>query len=529
METNTKTSEADESFLCSWCGEIGEICCGSCGEVWYCSKEHKRLHWEDHFRECKPFKINSDPMVGMHLSASRNIKAGTFIFKDEPLVIGPLGTSDLVCLSCYSPILEEDFFKCPDCFWPMCSMSCALDESHAVECSWLEEDKTHCGAPTCLGETPRYDLIFILRCLILKERNPKAWRKMFEMASHGDKLKESNEPHQVAAVRYFKDICKMNIGEDEIHHIRGVVLANAIEIRSKMGTIIKVLYPTVRFLNHSCIPNVHLTSTIEGQMEIRAAIDINKGDELTICYTGTDLPIWERQSCLVENHFFTCMCKRCRDPTELGSYFSSPRCPVCPSVIMHYFVQEEDITWRCPKCHSESSVDEIIQEIHDWTFRLEMNDLFGTGSPSKISHALAMIEQRFHIKHYMWLRASQKALQKLQYNNSFSALKLKRYIWEKINEIFDYIEPGITRRKGMTLTQLANAILVLADDRFIKEEETSKRQSENYLQEARSLYEEAFKILRQEPKGTPENKVADSLLFKISSIYDKLQEINTIN
>ncbi|RXG69098.1 hypothetical protein Avbf_02691 [Armadillidium vulgare] len=81
----------------------------------------------------------------------------------------------------------------------------------------------------------------------------------------------------------------------------------------------------------------------------------------------------------------------------------------------------------------------------------------------------------------------------------------------------------------MTLTQLANAILALADDRFIKEEETSKRQSENYLQEAKCLYEEAFKILRQEPKGTPENKVADSLLFKISRIYDKLQEINTIN
>ncbi|MCL4137586.1 UNVERIFIED_CONTAM: hypothetical protein GTU68_043275 [Idotea baltica] len=436
---------------CGWCGDIIEDCscaCG-CGEVFYCGREHQRLDWPEHYAECKPYKIRSSTEAGQYMVAVRNLKAGAQILKDEPMVVGPLGTSELLCLACHAPIYDENFYKCPCCFWPMCSLDCASAKVHDNECAILSEDENQYGAPTTQGDTPRYDLIMIIRCLLLRTTNPKAWDTLLSMASHGCSEIERKSPHQVAAVRYLTEVCKVDYDADTIHYVRGVVRTNALEIRGPKGTRLRALYPMIRIFNHSCSPNIHLSCDLEGVMEAKTATSVEKGDSLCICYTGTDVPLWERQACLLDIHHFDCLCERCTDPTEMGTMFSSSRCLVCPQEIMKPFICNGCITWKCQKCGAESSAEEIKQEIEEWMFRLQMNELFGTGTPNRISHALAVIELHFHIKHFIWLKAGQAALLKIKYNDSFDAMKLRKYIWEKMLDIYNRIEPGLTRRRGM--------------------------------------------------------------------------------
>ena len=59
-----------------------------------------------------------------------------------------------------------------------------------------------------------------------------------------------------------------------------------------------------------------------------------------------------------ETKYFICSCPRCVDPTELGTMFSSIRCPQCtadtgylvPNTPGHADLLEVQADWRCVSC-----------------------------------------------------------------------------------------------------------------------------------------------------------------------------------
>lgn len=64
-------------------------------------------------------------------------------------------------------------------------------------------------------------------------------------------------------------------------------------------------------INHSCAPNAHIF--FEGtQLRLRSLTKIPAGAELTISYVDPTIYLSGRQELLFKEHFFTCVCKRCK-------------------------------------------------------------------------------------------------------------------------------------------------------------------------------------------------------------------------
>lgn len=62
---------------------------------------------------------------------------------------------------------------------------------------------------------------------------------------------------------------------------------------------------------------------------MRTTVNVKKGAELFTTYTHILHSTRDRQKHLRDGKFFICSCKRCTDPTELGTHFSSLLCKKC--------------------------------------------------------------------------------------------------------------------------------------------------------------------------------------------------------
>lgn len=50
------------SRCCAICSETTKLkACGSCTQVWYCSKEHQVDDWKNHKPKCHRLNVNADP------------------------------------------------------------------------------------------------------------------------------------------------------------------------------------------------------------------------------------------------------------------------------------------------------------------------------------------------------------------------------------------------------------------------------------------------------------------------------------
>lgn len=64
-------------------------------------------------------------------------------------------------------------------------------------------------------------------------------------------------------------------------------------------------------------------------IKVRSTVDIPKGEMLYATYTFTLTGTQSRQEHLKKGKYFTCNCKRCTDPSELDTHFSTLKCQKC--------------------------------------------------------------------------------------------------------------------------------------------------------------------------------------------------------
>ena len=81
-----------------------------------------------------------------------------------------------------------------------------------------------------------------------------------------------------------------------------------------------------------------------------------------------------------ETKYFICSCPRCCDPTELGTMFSSIRCPQCtadtgylvPLSPGHPELSDKQEDWRCVSCNNTqqakfvNAVTQVNSSCHSW-------------------------------------------------------------------------------------------------------------------------------------------------------------------
>lgn len=86
------------------------------------------------------------------------------------------------------------------------------------------------------------------------------------------------------------------------------------------------IYELASMLEHSCYPNCCKSFTVDERLIVRAVQNIKKGDRITISYTDSLWGTINRREHLAFTKYFYCECKRCVDPTELSTYYSSLKC-----------------------------------------------------------------------------------------------------------------------------------------------------------------------------------------------------------
>ena len=331
----------------------------------------------------------------------------------------------------------------------MCSTECSNNPNNfhqKEECTVLSRDIKNIGVPYQNGETPRYDIILVLRCVLLFYTNFKSWSQLYKMESHWQKRKEEADPYHMATVRYLTEVCKMDVDPDVIHHVRGAIITNCYETKTASGDSIRGVYPLMGRVNHSCVQNVCMTSNEKGEMTLRASSDLSADTPLYVSYIGTSEPIWERINYTKKMHYFNCQCDRCADSTEFGTYYSNPKCQKCKTLMHCKSLNNDNLVWDCSKCHMLKNQSDLNKEILNW--QLLIND-FDNKSLQDITDLLKKIENDFHKQHFLYVKAAQKAIKLMEKDYSIEALTLKERLWKLILEITHKFDPGQCRKRGM--------------------------------------------------------------------------------
>lgn len=194
--------------------------------------------------------------------------------------------------------------KCSKCEWPLCSEKCESSSHHAQECNLLQNLRP--------DSQNRYAKLAALRFLMIGGES----RKKFENLN----LRKGN----LVPIK----VSETNLGhsESEINQALNTVTANSCEI-NKSGYKYQGFYVKTLKVAHNCIPNSKLMF-VNDNLLLMSTVKINKGELITCSYVKTMIGTLERKEQLL-NKGIDCSCKRCADPTELGTFAGSVYCFTC--------------------------------------------------------------------------------------------------------------------------------------------------------------------------------------------------------
>ncbi|KAK8376856.1 hypothetical protein O3P69_010057 [Scylla paramamosain] len=508
---------------CGVCHVSSTMTCGGCGEMHYCGRDHQKRHWAQHRATCKPFKMVTHPDLGRYMVTTRRLKAGENVLVDQPLAFGPLPYFAAVCLGCHR-LLPEELFRCPGCWWPLCSQECATSKLHERECPILAKDTEHVAVPQNNEETMRYDIIMVLRVLMLRESNPEGWGVVMNMEHHSEERAKETKVDLEINIHVLRNILGLNCAEKEVEQVRGAIATNAMQMTSPYGVPLRALHPRVHFFNHSCTPNLQLSFTTEGEMYVRTAVALEPGEPMYVTYTGTAMPLWERRACLRENYFFTCECKRCEDPNELDTDFSNPKCLECGNVIMKPHTWVGNIKWVCPNCKAEKSEQRVKEEVQTVLTTLDMSDVSDTSSIRRLQYLLEQVGQEFHPQHFVWMKVAQRMLHKLMNDETERGITLRVEIWKKLSVLYGKLEPGMTRKRGMGILEMALSMMKWIRNEYLQNSIYAPALMIK-LKPVIEQFQEAADILSLEPAQVNVHVLAERALIRKQEACELMKEM----
>lgn len=85
-------------------------------------------------------------------------------------------------------------------------------------------------------------------------------------------------------------------------------------------------------------------------------VDIKKGDVISLSYCQPLQSTMQRRNYLKHSKCFECMCQRCRDPTECGTFIGSLQCSRCKSgKLLPDQPFDATTDWNCENCSLQMS------------------------------------------------------------------------------------------------------------------------------------------------------------------------------
>ncbi|CAG4982109.1 unnamed protein product [Colias eurytheme] len=483
------------------------------------AKEEKKLCYE----------IKHSDVMGRYIVASRDIKAGEVIIEAPALAVGPCSGCNIICLGCYRELEEKNLSKCAGCTWPLCCSTCpglGKYTGHSTyECEALKQATPSYDNMEDLKDS--YNALMPLRCLLQKSADPEKWEEIMSMEAHNELRRARGDifPMNERTVLQRLKGWGFTFDDEEVHTVCGVLEVNAFEVGGS-GANARALYGGASLLAHDCTPSTTHTDAERAParpLTVRAALPHRAGDTITLCYAYTLQGTLKRREHIRLSKFFDCACARCRDPTELGTRASALRCPRCAGHVLSAAPLEPSSEWRCDACPytvGANAVQATLKRLTDELEQIDANDVEG------FERYLTKYRSTLHSNHYLRLSAL----------HSLSQLygKLSRYMIHELPErllqrkldicrdlmrVFDVIEPGYSRLRGITLYELHAPLMVLTTREFEKKA-ISKENLRNRLKEIVGYLTESALILGFEPSQSPEGLMA-------SAARDALKKIKT--
>ncbi|CAK1555495.1 unnamed protein product [Leptosia nina] len=453
------------------------------------------------------YEIKHSDVMGRYVMASRDIKAGEVIVEVPALAVGPCSGCALICLGCYRELDESNLVKCPGCNWPLCATSCSglgKYTGHSnYECEALKNSSPSYNNLEELKEY--YHALMPLRQMSpFKNGRPREVDRHYRLKKWG-----------------------FHFDEKDIHTVCGILEVNAFEVGGS-GANARALYDAAFLLAHDCTPTTTHTDSEKAPgrpLTVRASISHKAGDVISLCYAYTLQGTLKRREHILLSKFFECSCKRCSDPTELGTYASAFRCPKCAGRILSTAPLEPLAPWRCTDngCFytmTSGGVQAMLKRLTDEFEQIDANDVDGF---EKFLHKYRNV---LHDNHYLCLSALHSLSQLygkiagyMIHEMPEEQLHRKIDICRDLMKVFDVIEPGYSRLRGITLYELHAPLMVLTTRDF-ERKAISKDSLRNRLKEIVSYLTESALILGFEPKQSPEGLMA-------TAAKDALKKIKT--
>ncbi|XP_026746343.1 SET domain-containing protein SmydA-8 [Trichoplusia ni] len=465
------------------------------------------------------YDIQQNDKYGRYLVANKDLDGGDVIFTDSPFAVGPKPDTPPLCLSCYCPVENT---LCASCGWPMCSEECSKSATHAAECEVFSTARVRFQkVEDWTVSAPQLDCITPLRVLLAKEKDSERWKRELEaMETHTEsrKLRPTWGADQVNIADFLIDHCKLGnrFDKDLVQRVCGILEVNSVEIPSRGGFSIRALYPRLAIAAHSCVPNiVHTILQNDYQVQVRAAVSIKASEILYLCYTHSLSPTLLRRDFLADSKFFMCDCRRCADPTELGTHLSTLKCNKCDNgVIMSTNPLDNDAPWACSEknCEFRTSGAAMRKMLAVVQAEIEQLDALEPG-PAAIEQREAVINKYksvFHPRHSLLLSLKHTLAQLYGRVEGYGIDELPDLMLERKAEFcrlvlstLDVIMPGETRMRGMMLYELHAPLMFLARSEFSAGLITQEKLKER-LQEPIKCLAEAARILTREDPQSPE-------------------------
>lgn len=483
------------------------------------------------------------------MRAKRDISASSIVISELPSIVGPKWNSEddssaitFSCVGCFEPI-NVLHFKCANCLWPACSPDCiglTNPELHDIECGLLKigagpKNKTDIRS---IKDYYRSDALLALKILLLQRKNPKKFKILMEMESNERNrlltfnFKEAEDRINYLEENFLKPLKKAEEKSGQVilpekdkkilHKIFGVIETNAMYISLATGTEICGLYSTGCLLEHSCIPNCGYRFDMKNGFKIivEAARDIKAFEHLTTTYSHILWSTQLRQQHLKDAKYFTCSCDRCKDPSELGTNFSTLRCmgsdeAPCNGLQLPTDPISKDCEWACNKCPMKISNEHVSFLTGRMNDEIEVT-MSSSTSPKVLEELIEKLSQFLHPTHYhmFTLKYALVQLYGSHKDSPISSLS-KEILLKKLSMCNELLQ--VVQVLDPYAIRIPIYIGILLFEKHIALKEMHKRKSNvGNIEEALTCLKMAQKVLKYELDSTLgkklNGKIDDSLL-----------------
>ncbi|XP_018563555.1 protein msta-like [Anoplophora glabripennis] len=527
---------------CEVCQQVSERRCSACKLVFYCSAEHQREHWIEHKDACRPYEVGSSDHLGKYLKARRDLNPSDVIFTDSPIVFGPkphrIEEGSFPCVGCCRLLDDQTCERCPECFWPVCKTDCPglkVAQVHGFECKVLKLRPP--SEPKSFFDYYRFDVLIILRALYLQKVNGKKWETMLSLQDHlkdrGPNTKVFKsvqekcnllQENYLQPLRKYEEETGQSIlpvpSHELIHKIYGILDVNATELSEEFEAYI--LYPTASLLEHDCTPNTIQTIDEKDNFKItfRAALPIKKDEHITSIYTHILWGTTARRHHLKKTKYFVCTCKRCQDPTEMGTYINALKClgverEPCGGVQLPLNPIEGNCQWTCNKCDIKLPNKDIMKFVHHLSH--EVDKLMARHPKiAELEDMLGKLLNFLHPNHYLVYSLKHTLVQLygseggIEISDTLLNEKLK--MCEELIDVTTRIDPG-NARLCLYLGVLLNEQFIVKFKLLLRNFNADcKDKFEGTIKEIRDIIERNKVVLSYEKQSTAGSKLFEVIL-----------------